>query len=388
MTARIDTVSGRAKLKPRREPYWHRLAMGNYIGYRKSSSDTAGTWIARAYDDATGKQNFKPLGTLDELDFDAAAKAAREWFEHLGRGGSTESVTVKGACARYVEHVRSQKRHATADDLEARYRRWVNDSKLGAVELGKLTRAHIDDWRKSLTSAVVRVNHDDHNPVTRERSPSSVNRDATALRAALNHAHDVGLIATDMPWRVALRPTAGADRRRDIYLDRDQRKKLIENCAADIGMFVRAMCLLPLRPGALAALTVADFDKRLSTLRIGKDKTGKERRIKLPAATAALIAQQAKDKTPAAHLFTRADGKAWDKDAWKKPLKAAALAAKLPAATTAYALRHSTITDLVTAGLPILTVAQLSGTSVAMIERHYGHLQSDRAAAALAGLVL
>jgi site-specific recombinase XerD len=63
-------------------------------------------------------------------------------------------------------------------------------------------------------------------------------------------------------------------------------------------------------------------------------------------------------------------------------------AAKLPDAITAYAMRHSAITDLVTVGLDLLTIAQLSGTSVAMIEKHYGHLQADRAADALAKLAL
>ena len=38
-------------------------------------------------------------------------------------------------------------------------------------------------------------------------------------------------------------------------------------------------------------------------------------------------------------------------------------------------------------GLDLLTTAQLSGTSVAMIEKHYGHLQSQRAADALAALI-
>jgi len=42
----------------------------------------------------------------------------------------------------------------------------------------------------------------------------------------------------------------------------------------------------------------------------------------------------------------------------------------------------------VTEGLGLLTVAQVSGTSVAMIERHCGHLLADHAAAALAGWVL
>jgi hypothetical protein len=46
------------------------------------------------------------------------------------------------------------------------------------------------------------------------------------------------------------------------------------------------------------------------------------------------------------------------------------------------------ITDLVHDGLDLLTVAQLSGTSVAMIEKHYGHLRSEVAAGALAKLAL
>ena len=78
----------------------------------------------------------------------------------------------------------------------------------------------------------------------------------------------------------------------------------------------------------------------------------------------------------------------WNKDAWKGPIKAAAAAAELSPSVTAYSIRHSVITDLVTDGLDLLTVAQLSGTSVAMIERHYGHLRADHAAAALARLML
>jgi site-specific recombinase XerD len=68
--------------------------------------------------------------------------------------------------------------------------------------------------------------------------------------------------------------------------------------------------------------------------------------------------------------------------------KDVAMRAGLPAKTTAYTLRHSAITDLVHGGLDLLTVAQISGTSVAMIEKHYGHLRSDIAAEALAKLLL
>lgn len=54
----------------------------------------------------------------------------------------------------------------------------------------------------------------------------------------------------------------------------------------------------------------------------------------------------------------------------------------------AYALRHSTITDLVSSRLPLLTIAQISGTSVEMIERHYGHLDREAAELALSCLSL
>ena len=62
--------------------------------------------------------------------------------------------------------------------------------------------------------------------------------------------------------------------------------------------------------------------------------------------------------------------------------------AGLPVATVAYTLRHSTITDLVTGGLDMFSVAQVSGTSISMIEAHYGHLQHEHARAALERLAV
>jgi integrase len=77
------------------------------------------------------------------------------------------------------------------------------------------------------------------------------------------------------------------------------------------------------------------------------------------------------------------------RDAWKYPIKDAVIAAELPPAATAYALRHSTITDLIALHkLDTLTVAQLSGTSLLMIEKHYRHLLREHAAKALASLTL
>lgn len=392
MAHRIDAVEARGKLKPRPAPYWQKLTSGSHLGFRRMTSTSAGTWIAQAYDSATQKQTRRSLGGFDHLPahqrFDAAKKAAEAWCEHLGRGGAVDTVTVLQACKQYVANVRADKGDDAANDIDARFGRWVYADKIADIDLPKLNRKHVDAWRLKLAKAPVVVNPHAAKQETRKRAPSSVNRDMTALRAALNFAHDNGDATTDMAWRVALRPIENADGQRDAYLDRSQRAALFGNASADVALFLRALSLVPLRPGALAALTVASFDKRLGVLTIGEDKAGRDRRIKLPPQTAGYFAEQAKDKLPSAHLLLRAGGKPWDKDAWKKPVKAAAKAGGLPDSVTAYSMRHSAITDLVTSGLDLLTVAQLSGTSVAMIERHYGHLRADHAAAALATLAI
>lgn len=392
MAHRIDTVDARSKLKARPAPYWAKLSTGAHVGFRKMSASSDGTWLAQSYDAESRKQTRRSLGSFEALPahqrYDAAKKAAEAWFAHLDKGGSTAATTVKAACAAYVKHARADGKAEKAKDLEGRFARWVNDASIGAIELHKLNRKHVTTWRQNLMAAPVVVNPHSEEKRTRERAASSVNRDMTALRAALNFAHDAGNVGSDAAWRVALRPIENASRPRETYLDRAQRSTLLSKAEADIGSFLTGLSLLPLRPGALASLKVSHFDKRLGVLTVGKDKQGRDRRIKLPTETAKFLESAAKDKLPGAPLLSRADGAVWNRHSWKKPVKAAVVAAKLPANITAYAMRHSVITDLVVGGLDLLTVAQVSGTSVAMIEKHYGHLQADRAAAALATLAL
>jgi len=389
----ISTVAARDKLKVRREPYWTRISAGCQLGYRKMSTSAPGTWVAKYRDAETGHRDKRSLGAFADLTaslrYDAAKRAAEGWFAHLGKGGTAEAITVKAACKNYVQHVRDTRGDKPADDLDMRFKRWIYGDSLAGTELGKLTKTKVEAWRKALAKTPVVINRDKRvEPVTRPRAASSVNRDISALRAVLNYAHDAGQVTSDLAWRVALRPTKNADGRRDVYLDLKERRSFASKASPDLALLLRGLSLVPLRPGALAALTVGSFDKRLGVLTIGQDKAGKDRRIKLPEATAAFFAEQVENKLPKAPLFAQTSGKAWNKDDWKGPIKAAAASAELSPNTTAYTLRHSVITDLVTGGLDLLTVAQLSGTSVVMIERHYGHLRADHAAAALAALVI
>lgn len=389
----------RDKLKSRRDPYWHKLAAGEFLGFRKLTDDAVGTWIARAYDAGQRKQRFHSLGTFDHLParerYGAASKEARDWLKHLNAGGRHDVITVRQACDRYVATARREKGQAAGDDAHARLKRLVYDDPIASIPLTKLQRAHVQEWCVRLQdrpAIIVRKGNGAKcglgTPMTRHRAPATINRDMATFRAALNLALADDFAVSDRAWRQTLKAKEKVDGRRRLYLDREQRCALLGNLNSDIEHFVRALCVLPLRPGAAAALCVRDFDSRQKTLVIPTDKAGGGRTIPLPDATWTLLKDAARDKLPGAPLFARWDGKAWNRATWKKPIKEAARIAGLPPETCAYTLRHSAITDLVIDGLDLFTVAQISGTSVAMIEKHYGKLRGEIARAALSALSL
>lgn len=386
MALDLSKVKEREGLRSRREPYWQRIRPGCFLGYRPSTREGTGTWIARAYDQDLRCYRLKALGdfgTLPGRDRFSDAKREAEAFAMLiEAGGHVEEKpeTVEQACRRYAE---------SHDDAAGRFMRHVYSDPVAKVKLTRLRRHHLQAWRKRLEEKPALVSRSKKGPqVFRDRAPSSINRDMAILRAALNKVLAPGAPGTEAAWQEALRAIRNADRQRTLFLDREQRRALLENVATEAEPFVRALCLLPLRPGAVAGLIVGNFDERTSELTIGKDKSGKPRRILLPTAAATFFAVQAKGKLSHAPLLARSNGKPWDRETWKRPIAEAVLAAKLPAGTTAYTLRHSTITDLVNGGLPLLAVAQISDTSAEMIERHYGHLGRHAAAEALAGLAL
>ena len=282
-------------------------------------------------------------------------------------------------------------------EMVRRFKGYVlDDLRFANLDLAKLTPAHIDSWRKKLVACPkkqgVRGSKRRQEAYALELKPevrtaSTVNRDMTPFRAALNLAFEEGWVTSDFAWRGKLKPVQDADKKRELYLDKSQRTRFISMASPDLAQFLKAMALIPVRPGAIAQLKVGDFDKRLRTLKIKVDKTG-TRTIKLPKATGEHFLEAAKGKLAGAPLFSRADGSSWDKDSWKHPVKYAATAAAMPAGATAYTLRHSVITDLVHGGLDLLTVAQISGTSVRMIEKHYGHLRGEIAVEALEKLAI
>lgn len=336
-----------------------------------------GSWVARYYDETTGKKPTKALGDLTEYPDnqrrDVAKRKAEEWFSHLGKGGSAKAYTVGDATAAYVAYSEKKSGEVRGREIKKMLARLVPaDSRLYGTEMEKLTPGHIKTWRDGL-------------PIE-GKARSTANKYLMVMRASLNMAYKAGWVTSNHAWVKNLAPVGGADGARDVYLSREEREKLVAHCPGDLALFVRCLSLLPIRPGAAAMLKVGDFDPRRGTLKITKDKAGAGRSIPLAPATVEFLSGQAKDKLPTAYIFTEANGNQWRKDRWKLPMKQAVAAAGLNPDAVVYTMRHSVITDLILAGLDALTVAKIAGTSLQQIDKHYGHLVGSRARDALATL--
>lgn len=372
----IATVAGRARLRPRREPYWSKVSAGNYLGYRKS--DASGTWVARHRTD-DGKQVYRALGDFgdhpDHERCDRATVAAREWFDHLGEGGQTEVLTVAGAVTLYLAELIADNRHEVEAHARSQLGLHVLSHRIARIDLVKLHKKDVVNWRRDL--------RDKPTPQGKPRAGSTINRMSNMLRAVLNQAVKDGLVTNTRAWKSALAKDGTAEKSGGVYLDRAQRRAVLECASAEARPFFEALKLLPVRPGAMAALRAGNFDKRTSVLHIVEDKANGNRKVKLQGLTAAFFAEQVRGKLPAALMFANSRGTAWDRDSWSHQFRNAANLAGLPIEASTYDLRHSGITDLIIDGVPAITVATWAGTSVAQIEANYHHHAPEHSADAL-----
>lgn len=303
MATIINTVAGRARLKARREPYWMKIRTGDFLGFRRA--DSGGTWIARHRAD-DGKQSYKALGDFGTLPdnerFDAASAAAVEWFNHLGEGGRTEVATVAAAARAYLAELRADKREKVAAHASGQLDLHVLSHRIANIPLGKLRDKDIVNWRRDM--------RDKPTPQGTPRAGSTINRVSNLLRAVLNQALKEGFVTNSRAWKDALAKDGAAERSGGVYLDRDQRRALLEHSSPEVRPFFEALTLLPARPGAIAALKAGNFDKRTSVLHITEDKAHGNRRIKLQGKAAAFFTTNVRDKLPAALIFANSRGTA------------------------------------------------------------------------------
>jgi len=372
----ITTPAGRERLAPRPEPYYTKISKGQHIGYRKNAR--GGTWVARY---TTGKtKTHHKIGSDRELrEYADALAAAQTWFKLITDGEAlTGPYSVKQCVADYVGDVRLRRGNDAAKRTEQVANKHIVPA-LGELEASKLRSRRITQWRDSL------VKQSDDTEEKR-RSMDTANRVLTILKAALNRAYQEKTIASDDEWR-RVKPFKQVGRSRDVFLTLQQCGLLVAACPDDFAQLVTSAQLTGARYSELTERTVADFDPKQGILHVENGKTG-PRDIVLNNAGLRHFRQLAKDKLPTAYLHIREDGEPWNRAHQSRRMSNAVKAAnkkirksaeRLPADTVFYSLRHTHASLALLGGINIQVLAENMGTSVLMIEKHYGKfLRADR----------
>lgn len=391
----IDSAAKRARLQPRKNPYWQGVAGGRgglSLGFRKSPNGRE-TWVAKIVID--GHRIEEKIGSAasddaNGLGYPAAIASALTWGKEqaasieVGRSAKyrAEVPTVRSAVQTYVEIRKARSGRRGSEGSLEKY--VLSDKHYADTKLSALSAERIEEWRGSLA---------------RHLAPSTKNRILNDLRAALNAA--AGKYRRQIPTHVfseikfgTKAESAGTTPRRQL-LTEGQVLAVVERAFevdGDFGNLVLLAAATGARFSQLASLTVADVQVRNGRLMMPSSQKGKNReagnRIPVPVGADVLgrirpILSRRQSEEPLllrwSYCQIGGPGK-WKKDVrqpwqrayqidevWKKTVKQAGV----PTDTIMYALRHSSIVRGLRAGLPVSLVASLHDTSIKMIEKHY-----------------
>lgn len=373
--AKLESRSARCQLKVSGKPYYRALESGLHLGYRKGKK--GGRWVVRLY---VGDKDYKVRGIegipddLQDADGKAvlsyaqAQEQARAMFrtENAPAGTGRSALTVKAACEDYVEFLKAERK--TGKESAGRLEKHIYPL-IGTKVIVELISADIEKVKRAM------VRKDPKDPDVERKSKDSANRVMSMLRAALNRAFEdeSNNISTDAAWR-RVKQYENVTRARQVHLDPPQSRGLIAVCRLepDFQKLITSTLLTGARaPHELSARLVKDFRKDLGTLTVLDGKTG-YREIVLTKEAIDYFDEITKDRDPDELLLHRASGEPWGKNNHIKPMKRAVKLAKLPKKCTIYSLRHTYASQSILAGMNLKLLAENMGTSIRMLEKHYG----------------
>jgi len=383
---KIDTRSARARLAARTSSYWTHIDRGRQLGYRKGAKSAV--WIAKIVSPDLGLRKECALGIADDvsdadgrdvLTYSQAQEKAREWFVAAEAEARREAspapdapLTVREACLRYVAYLEAEKR--TGKDADQRLKKHVIP-KLGDINITDLTLTELEEWRNGLVAR-----DEDDDPDAERRSKDTANRLLNYLKAALNRLmlDPSNNIADDRAWRF-LKPFRDVGKARDVHLDHDQIARLLSVTTGAFKTLITGALLTGCRAGELKAMDVRHFNTKTGTLHVPDRpgcKTG-ERDVTLTNEGADFFKTLAKNRPLDDALFLTDSKKRWNKSDHHRSMDEATKAAELPDDSCFYTMRHTYASQSLMAGMNTQLLAENMGTSVVMIEKHYGKFTKE-----------
>lgn len=303
----LSTRAARDRLKPSGKPYFRTLDEGLHLGYRKGSRASA--WVVRWYvggkDYRVESLDGRPDDKLEAdgetiLNWTQAQATARKHFQRVQREAvgleadapKAAPYTVKDAVDDYLAAVKAGRTKGGGKGEKTA--RVAVDAhiipELGKALMSRLTKKRVQDWHAAIAASAPRLRTKpgdkqkfrevSDGAETQRRRKSSANRVLTILKAALNHAHQEGKVASDDVWR-SVKPFKEVDAARVRYLNDDEARRLVNASTPEFRPLVQAALLTGCRLGELTALVVSDFNADAGTLHIRISKSGKPRHVVL-----------------------------------------------------------------------------------------------------------
>jgi integrase len=291
-----------------------------------------------------------------------ALKALEKVLARLGPGGRAAKMTLAELIEEYLELHQ-------AEPVTIAKLRWLlgkaTDAR-GEVRLAELSPRDVYAWRLTV--------------------PEGHRSEATqALRQVLNRAVAWGLIDYNPAKRGVPNPVRRSKEKRP-FESWQQIDAIAKHLGPVYGPMVVFAAATGLRPSELFALEHRDVDRSAGVVyvrrayansRVKHTKT----RLSTRAVPLQAIALEAIDRLPLSEnpiLFANSRGGRVDfRSFGRRHWKPAQTKAGIEPLRHLYDLRHTYATFALRAGVSVFAVSRFMGSSLAMIDRHYGHLARD-----------
>ena len=358
----FNTETRRKRLEARHAPYWNKISKGRSIGYRKGPKQTS--WMGRI--DVGGKLKYTAFENSENWSYEDALDAVTDWFSTLiNVDHSARDMNVKGAIDHYEQRMAIEKNPRNANENAARVRKHLSEN-FATTKLTKITKKQILKYRDGMVAT--------GDPELIRKSKVSANRVLNILKAVFNLAYEDKLIGNKAAWDT-VKPFEDVGEARKLYLEDEQVKNYLKATEGAFEALCRACVLTGNRVGSLTGALVKDFDKKEGTLRLESRKGNGKMKIWdcfLSDEAVKFFTEVTNYKLPKAPLLCNDNGEAWGKNVYRRSMLEAKKKTKMPDDFDLYAFRHYYISKALLAGIQAQVIAENCGTSVGMIEKHYG----------------
>jgi integrase len=335
------------------------IQQGQVFKLKAKATDGQPLWAYRYRLEGRGSARPQVGGFATRAD---AVKALEKVIERLGPGGRAATMTLAELVDEYLEM--HQAEQVTIAKL-----RWLlgkATAVLGEARLAELSPKEVYAWRLTI--------------------PEGHRFEATqALRQVLNRAVAWGLIDFNPAKRGVPNPVRRSKEKRP-FESWQQIEAVADRLGSVYGPMVVFAAATGLRPSELFALEQRDVDRALGVVYVRRAyANGRLKQTKTRLSTRAVplqaVALAALDRLPPSQsslLFPNARGRHIDfRSFGRRHWKPAQTKAGIEPLRNLYDLRHTYATFALRAGVSVFAVSRFMGSSIAMIDRHYGHLARD-----------